>query len=252
MATQQDTYDYTLRLADNCLILGQRLAEWCGHGPVLEQDIALTNISLDLIGQARNYYQYAAELTGSKKSEDDIAFLRNDREYKNLLLVEQPNIDFGYTIIRQYFFDVFHFHLLNELATSQDKTLAGIAQKSQKEVTYHKRWSGQWVFRLGDGTDESHERTQAALDHFWPYAFESVIPDTLDKNMTQYGIGADLSKIEEIVKKEITNHLREATLTLPTETWNQTGGKNGLHSEHLGYLLAEMQHLQRAYPGAEW
>lgn len=252
MAEQQDTYDYTLRLADNCLILGQRLAEWCGHGPVLEQDIALTNISLDLIGQARNYYQYAAELTGGEKSEDDIAFLRNDRAYKNLLLVEQPNVDFGYTIMRQYFFDVFHFHLLNELATSQDETLASIAQKSLKEVTYHKRWSGQWVLRLGDGTDESHERMQTALDHFWSYAFESVTPDTLDQNMAKRGIGADLSKIEETVKKEITDHLREATLTIPTETWNQTGGKNGLHSEHLGYLLAEMQHLQRAYPGAEW
>ncbi len=248
----QNAYNYVLRLADNCLILGQRLAEWCGHGPVLEQDIALTNISLDLIGQARNYYQYASELTGSEKSEDDIAFLRNDREYQNLLLVEQPNTDFAYTITRQYLFDVFHFHLLNELASSKDDGIASVAQKSIKEVTYHKRWSGQWVLRLGDGTEISHQKIQTALDHFWSYAFESITPDELDQQMADAGIGADLSKIADSVKKEIEAHLREATLTIPESTWNQTGGKTGMHSEHLGYLLAEMQHLQRAFPGAEW
>ena len=252
MAEQKDTYQYVLRLADNCLILGQRLAEWCGHGPVLEQDIAMTNISLDLIGQARNYYQYAAELTNGEKSEDDIAFLRNDREYCNVLLVEQPNTDFAYTIMRQYFFDVFHFHLLNELASSQDENIASITQKSIKEVTYHKRWSSQWVLRLGDGTDESHEKMQTALDHFWAYAFESVTPDEFDKQMADNRIGADLDKIAETVRKEITEHLREATLSIPGASWNQTGGKSGIHSEHLGYLLAEMQHLQRAFPGAEW
>ncbi|MEP2026444.1 MAG: 1,2-phenylacetyl-CoA epoxidase subunit PaaC [Reichenbachiella sp.] len=252
MAEQNDTYNYVLRLADNCLILGQRLAEWCGHGPVLEQDIALTNISLDLIGQARNYYQYASELTGGAKSEDDVAFLRNDREYQNLLLVEQPNKDFAYTIIRQYLFDVFHFHLLNELASSKDEKIASIAQKSIKEVTYHKRWSGQWVLRLGDGTEESNQKMQDALDHFWSYAFESIVKDDLDKQMASEGIGADLDKIAPIVRKEIESHLREATLKIPESTWNQTGGKTGMHSEHLGYLLAEMQHLQRAYPGAEW
>ena len=252
MADQKDTYNYVLRLADNCLILGQRLAEWCGHGPVLEQDIAMTNISLDLIGQARNYYQYASELTEGDKTEDDIAFLRNDREYFNLLLVEQPNTDFAYTIVRQYLFDVFHFHLLNELASSQDENIASIAQKSIKEVTYHKRWSGQWVLRLGDGTDESHVKMQTALDHFWAYAFESISADDLDQKLAQKGIGVDLAKIADVVRKEIEAHLREATLTIPEGSWNQTGGKTGMHSEHLGYLLAEMQHLQRAYPGAEW
>lgn len=248
----QNTYNYVLRLADNCLILGQRLAEWCGHGPVLEQDIAMTNISLDLIGQARNYYQYASELTEGKNSEDEIAFLRNDRAYKNLLLVEQPNHDFAYTIMRQYIFDVFHFHLLNELVSSKDESIASIAQKSIKEVSYHKRWSGQWVLRLGDGTDESQAKMQTALDHFWSYAFESITADELDQQMVQNGIGADLAKIAEPIKKEIEVHLREATLTVPENSWNQTGGKSGVHSEHLGYLLAEMQHLQRAYPGAEW
>lgn len=252
MASQKDTYNYVLRLADNCLILGQRLAEWCGHGPVLEQDIAMTNISLDLIGQARNYYQYAAELTEGKKSEDDVAFLRTDREYKNLLLVEQPNQDFAHTIVRQYMFDVFHFHLLNDLTNSRDETLCSIAQKSIKEVTYHKRWSSQWVLRLGDGTNESHEKMQLALDHFWSYAFESVTPDVLDQMMTEEKIGADLHKIATVVKKEITTHVREATLTVPESSWDRKGGKTGMHSEHLGYLLAEMQHLQRAYPGAEW
>ena len=252
MVEQKDTYNYVLRLADNCLILGQRLAEWCGHGPVIEQDIAMTNISLDLIGQARNYYQYAAELTGGKMSEDDIAFLRNDRAYCNLLLVEQPNNDFAYTIIRQYLFDVFHFHLLNELVNSQDESIAGIAQKSIKEVTYHKRWSGQWVLRLGDGTEESHTKMQTALDHFWDYAFESIIPDTLDQKMANEGIGADLKKISAPMRKEIEEHLKEATLLIPEANWNQTGGKTGMHSEHLGFLLAEMQHLQRAFPGAEW
>lgn len=252
MSEQKEIYNYVLRLADNCLILGQRLAEWCGHGPVLEQDIAMTNISLDLIGQARNYYQYAAELTGDEKSEDEVAFLRSDREYKNLLLVEQPNNDFAYTVLRQYLFDVFHFHLLNELAASKDESIASIAQKSIKEVTYHKRWSGQWILRLGDGTEESHEKMQAALDHYWSYAFECITADELDTNMSTQGIGADLGKIAEPVRKEITSHLQEATLSIPGSSWNQTGGKNGMHSEHLGYILAEMQHLQRAFPGAEW
>ncbi|MEO9964404.1 MAG: 1,2-phenylacetyl-CoA epoxidase subunit PaaC [Reichenbachiella sp.] len=252
MAAQKDIYTYVLRLADNCLILGQRLAEWCGHGPVLEQDIAMTNISLDLIGQARNYYQYAAELTDGKKSEDDVAFLRADREYCNLLLVEQPNQDFAHTIVRQYFFDVFHHHLLLELASSQDEQIASIAQKSIKEVSYHKRWSGQWVLRLGDGTEESHDKMQTALEHLWSYAFESITPDELDLGMSQNGIGADLESLGVKVKKEITTHLKDATLTLPENSWDRTGGKTGIHSEHLGYLLAEMQYLQRAFPGAEW
>ena len=252
MAEKKDIYDYVLRLADNCLILGQRLAEWCGHGPVLEQDIALTNISLDLVGQARNYYQYATELSIESKSEDDIAFLRNDLEYKNILLVEQPNDDFAHTILRQYIFDVFHHALLLNLQNSKDETIAAIAQKSIKEVTYHKRWSGQWVLRLGDGTKESHERMSNALDDLWPYAFESLVADELDIKMAAEGIAVNLLEIEDKIKAEIRSQLIEATLTIPESTWTQTGGKNGLHSEYLGFMLAEMQHLQRSFPGAEW
>lgn len=252
MADSNDIYDYVLRLADNCLILGQRLAEWCGHGPVLEQDIALTNISLDLIGQARNYYQYASTWTKGEKTEDDIAFLRTDRQYKNLLLVEQPNHDFAHTIIRQYLFDAFHHELLQQLTQSQDETIASIAQKSIKEVRYHKRWSSQWVLRLGDGTDESHQKTQTALDYLWPYAFEGLQPDALDHRMVQESIGVDLPQIATPIKQEIIKHLQEATLTIPSNEWSQSGGKEGIHSEHLGYILAEMQYLQRAYPGAQW
>jgi len=252
MAKKKEIYEYVLRLADNCLILGQRLAEWCGHGPVLEQDIAMTNISLDLIGQARNYYQYAATLTGDGKTEDDIAFLRIDREYKNLLLVEQPNGDFAHTVLRQYLFDIFHHALLLELQNSADEAIAAIAQKSIKEVAYHKRWSGQWIFRLGDGTDESHERMQTAVDAFWMFAFESLEMDDLDQKMAAENIGVDLDKIKETVTEEIKSQLREATLSIPDATWNQRGGKNGIHSEYLGFILSDMQHLQRSFPGAKW
>lgn len=252
MANQKNKYDYVLRLADNCLILGQRLAEWCGHGPVLEQDIAMTNISLDLVGQARNYYEYAAKLANNNQSEDDIAFLRTERDYRNLLLVEQPNGNFGDTVIRQYLFDVFHLALLNELQHSNDDSIAAIAQKSIKEVAYHKRWSSQWVLRLGDGTDESHQKIQQSLDDFWIYAFESLEADDLDHQMASDGIGVDLGKIADAVKKEVTEHIQDATLKVPESTFMQSGGKKGFHSEYLGHLLSDMQYLQRAYPGADW
>lgn len=250
--TNDDLYQYVLRLADNCLILGQRLAEYCGHGPILEQDIAMTNISLDLVGQARYYYQYASELTGGEKSEDDIAFLRLEKEYRNLLLVEQPNGDFAHTILRQYLFDVYHFHLLQELQHSSDKQLAAIAQKSMKEVSYHKRWSSQWVLRLGDGTEESHQRMNDALSDLWMFAFESIAVDSLDDKMLHAQIGADHVKIAEAMTKEIESLFNEATLDVPHDKWAQTGGRNGIHSEHMGYILSEMQYLQRAYPGSEW
>jgi ring-1,2-phenylacetyl-CoA epoxidase subunit PaaC len=250
--TNDDLYQYVLRLADNCLILGQRLAEYCGHGPILEQDIAMTNISLDLVGQARYYYQYASELTGGEKSEDDIAFLRLEKEYRNLLLVEQPNGDFAHTILRQYLFDVYHYHLLQELQHSSDKQLAAIAQKSMKEVSYHKRWSSQWVLRLGDGTEESHQRMNDALSDLWMFAFESIAVDSLDDKMLHAQIGADHVKIAEAMTKEIEALFHEATLTIPSDRWAQTGGRNGIHSEHMGYILSEMQYLQRAYPGSEW
>lgn len=252
MTEARQKYQYTLRQADNCLILGQRLAEWCGHGPVLEQDIALTNISLDLIGQARNYYQYATQIDNSGKSEDDIAFLRDSLDYYNLLLLEQPNGDFAHTIVRQYLFDVYHFHFLNLLCASTDEQLAAIAQKSIKEVGYHRRWSSQWVLRLGDGTSESHSRMQLALDTLWKYAFEALEQDNLDIHLAQAGIGVDISKINMTCRQEIEGHLVKATLQVPEAGRPQLGGKAGRHTEHLGYILAEMQYMQRTYPSSKW
>lgn len=249
---KKDIYNYILRLSDNCLILGQRLAEWCGHGPVLEQDIAMTNISLDLIGQARNYYQYASELAGKGKSEDDIAFLRVEKDYFNLLLVEQPNGNFANTVIRQYIFDVFHYALLQQLSHSNDEQLAAIAEKSLKEVAYHKRWSSQWILRLGDGTEESHEKLQDALEEIWPFAFEGLKPDELDQSMASAGIGVDLEKIAPSVRNEVVEHLKEATLKVPESDWSHSGGKAGRHTEYLGHILSEMQYMQRAYPNSEW
>lgn len=252
MTKAQQLYNYTLRQGDNCLILGQRLAEWCGHGPVLEQDIALTNISLDLIGQARNYYQYAAQMNGEGKNEDDLAFLRDSLDYYNLLLVEQPNGDFAHTITRQYLFDVFHFHFLSQLCSSKDEQLSAIAHKSIKEVGYHRRWSSQWVLRLGDGTNKSHSRMQVALESLWKYAFEALEPDDLDLQMSQAGLGVNLDKIKMVCRQEVLDHLEKATLQIPQPGSGQVGGKTGKHTEHLGYILAEMQYMQRTYPGAKW
>lgn len=252
MTKESKLYEYVLRMADNCLILGQRLAEWCGHGPVLEQDIAMTNISLDLIGQARNYYQYAAEIKGGNTTEDDIAYLRDDLEYRNLLLLEQPNSDFAQTVIRQFIFDTFHLAFLDKMTKSTDAKLTSITQKSIKEVTYHLRWSSQWILRLGDGTEESHHKTQNALNDLWMYAFESVEADDLDKEMAAESIGVNLEEIKDQVYHDIVSTLKEATLDIPESSFVQKGGKQGIHTEYLGYILAEMQHLQRTHPGAKW
>ena len=248
----QEKYKYILRIADNTLILGQRIAEWCGHGPVLEQDIAMTNIALDLIGQARSLYQYAAELEGKGRTEDDIAYLRDAWDFYNVLLVEQPNQDFAHTIVRQFLFDSFNFYFYQELLQSSDTHLAAIAEKSIKEVTYHLRYSSEWMIRLGDGTEESHERMQVALDKLWSFSEEALIADELDQKMLEAGIGIDLSKIKPLVDQKRKAIISEATLTLPENSWMQSGGKNGEHTEHLGFILAEMQYLQRAYPGMEW
>lgn len=243
---------YTLRLADNALILGQRLSEWCGHGPVLEQDIAMTNIALDLMGQARSWLQYAGELEGKGRSEDDLAFLRDEREFFNVLLVEQPNTDFAYTIIRQFLFDVFNFYLQEALVDSQDEKVAAIATKSLKEITYHLRYSSEWVIRLGDGTAESHKKMQTALNDLWEYSGEMLEADEIDQKVFSEGIGPDLSIIKERYHQKVAAILKEATLEIPTCDIFQAGGKQGRHSEYLGPLLAEMQFLQRAYPGQEW
>ncbi len=244
--------NYTIHLADNGHILGHRLGEWCGHGPVLEQDIALTNIALDLIGQARSLYQYAAEVEGKGRTEDDIAYLRDVLDFRNVLLVEQPNGDFGKTIVRQFLFDAYNFLFYKELQKSKDDRLAAIAEKSLKEVTYHLRFSSEWVIRLGDGTEVSHQKVQNALDDLWMYTGELMEMNDFEKEMVNAGIGVDLEKLKPLWMQKVEQILDAATLTIPQNNWMQTGGKTGKHSEHLGYILAEMQFLQKTYPGQTW
>ena len=248
----KNLYKYILGIADNCLILGQRLGELCGHGPSLETDIACTNISLDLLGQVRSYYQYAAKIAGDERSEDDIALLRKEREYVNVLLVEQPNTDFAYTIGRQFLFDVYHLLLLQELQKSKDLTLSAIATKSIKEVSYHKRFSSDWVKRLGDGTDESKENMQNAIDNLWTYTDELFHQTQSDEVMIAEGIGIDTSKLKDTYYQHVSELLKEATIEIPESKWFQKGGKDGTHTEHLGYLLSDLQYMQRTYPNMEW
>lgn len=245
-------FEYILQLGDNALILSQRLGEWCGHGPVLEQDIALTNIALDLLGQTRMLFSYAAELEGQGRDEDDIAYFRDAHQFRNLLLVEQPNQDWAYTIVRQFFFDTFQYHNYRALLHSRDERLAAIAEKSLKEVTYHLRYSSEWVVRLGDGTEISHQKMQAALDDLWPFTGELTTPSAADQAAHAAGIGPDLLSIQPLWQAKVDEILAEATLKKPENPWMQSGGKQGRHTEHLGYILAEMQHLQRTYPGNEW
>ena len=234
------------------MILGQRLGEWCGHGPALELDMALTNISLDLFGQTRSILQYAAEIEGLGKSEDDLAFFRLSHQMKNVWLVEQPNGDFAHTLARQVFMDRFNFLLYGELKNSRDERIAAIAEKSLKEVTYHQRFSGEWLKRLGDGTEESHTKMQIAVNDLWEYTGELFIESAADSAMSAEGIGADLNLIKGEWESYIVDLLKEATLDVPETKWMQRGGKDGQHTEHLGLLLAEMQSVQRAYPGLEW
>jgi ring-1,2-phenylacetyl-CoA epoxidase subunit PaaC len=267
--------DYTIQLADDALIFGHRISEWCGHGPILEQDIALTNTSLDHLGRARSLYQYAAELfnnlpgeerknyftsvaiqnivaNGEKISEDDLAYLRDGWDFRNVLLVEQPNNDWAYTIARSFFYDAFNFLLFTELVKSSDVTLAAIAEKSLKEITYHLRWSSEWIIRLGDGTGESHSRMQKAVDDHWTFTGELFTPGKADRAMFEQGIGPDLEQLKPAWMEKVNEIFSEATIVVPTGTWSQQGGKEGRHSEHLGYILTELQFVQRAYPGLKW
>ncbi|MFZ1858988.1 MAG: 1,2-phenylacetyl-CoA epoxidase subunit PaaC [Chitinophagaceae bacterium] len=239
--------NYTLHLADNALILGQRNTEWCGHGPILEQDIAITNISLDLVGQARSFYQYAAQLKADDSTEDMLAYFRTERDFKNCLLVEQPNGDWAQTILRQFLFSSYQYFLYQELQKNSDETLAAIAEKSLKEVSYHLRWSSEWVIRLGDGTDESHSRILKAIDELWRYTGELFIPVPYEKEA-----GVDVSLLKNDWSEKVKAVLTEATLPVPENIFMQTGGKTGTHTEHLGYILTELQYVQRAYPGCEW
>ena len=244
--------NYLFQLGDNALVLGQRLAEWCGHGPILEQDMAITNISLDLFGQTRNLFQYAAKVEGKGRTEDDLAFLRDAIHFKNVLLVELPNGDFGRTIVKQFLYDAFNFLNYTALLESTDQQIAAIAEKSLKEVTYHLRFSSEWMIRLGDGTDESHKRMQTALNDLWMYTGELFEMSPIDKELLKTGVSVDLEKLKPEWRKKVQEICDEATLKIPEDGWMQKGGKTGVHTENLGFLLADMQYLQRAYPGQKW
>jgi ring-1,2-phenylacetyl-CoA epoxidase subunit PaaC len=250
--TQSYHLEFVLRLADNCLILSQRLGEWCGHGPELEEDMALTNIALDLNGQAQNWLEYAGELEGRQRTPDTLAFFRDAGDFRNCLLLEQPNQDFAYTMARQFYFDTWHHLALTDLLDSTDQRIREISEKSLKEVRYHLRHSSAWVIRLGDGTDESNRRMQKAIDDLWCYTGELYKPDSVDDAMSGEQIGPDLSKIGLDWLLSVRAVLAEASLQIPESDWMHTGGKRGIHTEALGYLLAEMQFLQRAYPQAKW
>lgn len=245
-------FEYILRIGDDSLILGQRLAEWCGHGPILEEDIALTNISLDLIGQATNFFNYAAVVENAGRDADKLAFLRIDREYKNTVLVEQPNGDFGDTMVRQFLFDAFRKLFFEKLQYSKDEQLAAIAEKSLKETRYHLIHSSEWVIRLGDGTEESHNRVQNSLNILWRYRTELFFMDEVDAELIKQGIAIDLNTFRNEYDTFVSSILHEATLTPPANNWSFGEGRIGKHSEHLGHLLAEMQYMQRAYPNMEW
>jgi ring-1,2-phenylacetyl-CoA epoxidase subunit PaaC len=256
MTLDQMLFQYLLRLGDSPLILAQRLGEWVGHGPVLEEDIAQTNVGLDLLGQARLWLSYAGEVEARYappgRDEDALAFLRDAGQFRNLLIVEQPNGNFADTTARQFLFDAWHLLLLRALANSADQRIAGIAAKGAKEVAYHVERSGDWVIRLGDGTDESHARMQAAIDELWMYTGEMFTSDETERELSDAGIAADVRALHDPWRQHVDAVLAEATLAIPGDTFMQQGGKRGVHTEHLGHLIAEMQVLQRAYPGARW
>ncbi len=267
--------EYLLRLADDALIISHRLGEWCGHGPILEQDIALTNTALDHLGRARSLFQYAAELfnnlpveikkdyfasvsiqnkikEGITIDEDDLAFLRDGWDYKNLLLLEQPNTDWAFTIARSLFYDTFNYFYFKELVNCNDETLSGIAAKSLKEVTYHLKWSSDWALRLGDGTDESISRMQNALNELWKFTDEMFFENETNNELKKQGIAPDIEKIKLLWSERTNSILKNTCLKLPDNTWMQKGGREGMHTEYLGYILADAQFMQRTYPNMQW
>jgi ring-1,2-phenylacetyl-CoA epoxidase subunit PaaC len=246
---------YLLHLADSALILSQRQSEWCGHGPILEQDIAITNISLDLLGQARNFYQYAAVLMGGDATEDTLAYLRTERAFKNFILVEQPNGDWAQTILKLYFFSEYQFLLFTQLKNSTDTQIAAIAEKSLKETTYHLRWSKEWVIRLGDGTAESKDRMTKAIDHLWRYVPELFTATDYEQAAFESGIGTDITILKDSWLQNVKNTFAEATLTTDlifNTGWSGLNGKQGVHTEQMGFILTELQYMQRTYPNSEW
>jgi len=245
-------FEYLLRLGDNGLVLGHRLSEWCGHGPVLEEDLALTNVALDLIGQATLWLNLAGQIESNGRDADQLAYLRDARAFRNLLLVEQPNGHFGHTIARQLYFDAWHYLLLQGLTGSSNPQIAEIATKSLKEVDYHRARSSEWTVILGDGTEESHNKIQEAIDDLWMYTGELFEADVVDQALLADGTSVDPADLKEPWLHYLNAVLEEATLELPEARWMQRGGKQGVHSENLGFILADMQFLQRAYPNATW
>jgi ring-1,2-phenylacetyl-CoA epoxidase subunit PaaC len=247
-----DLFVYTLRLGDDALILSHRLAEWCAHAPEIEEDIALANIALDLLGQARRLLAYAGEIEGSGRTEDDLAYLRDEREFSNVQLVEQPKGDFAVTIVRQLLFASYQLGLYTRLAECSDDTLAGVAEKAAKEVAYHRDHATEWTLRLGDGTPQSHKRAQAALDRLWPYTHELFESDAVVARLASTGIAVDPAELRADWARHVDSVIREATLEQPADGIRPTGGREGRHTESMGYLLAELQYLHRSHPGVGW
>lgn len=252
MDLRQATIEYATRLGDDSVILGHRISEWCSNGPFLEEDLALQNIALDYVGRARMYYNYAAELEGNGRSEDDFAYSRDERQFHNLLIHELPRGDFAYTMVRQLFVDVFNTCFLAELVKSNDSLLAGIAAKAIKETRYHLRRSHEWTLRLGDGTEESQRRMQRAVDNLWGYTHEMFDMDELEQQLADAGIGVDNAALRPQWKQQVAEILTEATLTVPEDAWAVRGGRVGYHTENLGHVLTEMQFVHRSHPGQQW
>lgn len=250
---QQALFTYCVRLADNALVLAQRLCEWCGHGPILEEDIAISNMGLDLLGQARGLYSYAATIEGKGRTEDDLAFHRNERQFLNRCLLEQPNGDFAMTMMRSFLYSSMAYLQYRELTLSKDETISGIAAKALKELTYHVRHTSQWVIRLGDGTEESHQRISNALQDLWGFTDELFEMDEVDQVLIQAGVAFDLAALKSEWEQMVNEVLAQALLSVPSRVgYRSKGGFIGIHSEHLGHLLSEMQYLPRAYPDAKW
>lgn len=252
LTQKKSLQEYLLRLADSNLIISQRLCELCGKAPAVEEEMALMNVALDLVGQARNWYEYAAELDETKRDADTLAFRRDAHDYRNLLLTEQPNGDFAETMARQFYYDAWHYFTLQSLVNAPDERIAGIASKALKEVTYHLRRSSAWVKRLGDGTEESHQRMEVAAENLWRFTGELITPDQIELDLAAQGLAPNPEQLATDWKGMVKDVLSEATLSLQADdAWMYLGSKEGIHTEHLGLILAEMQFLQRAYPDAK-
>lgn len=250
--TNEQHLKYILRLADNSFVYGHRVSELCSKGPFLEEDIAMTNMALDYLGQATALYKHAAALEGKGRSEDDMVYRRTERNFYNHLITELPEGDFGFTMARMFLLSVYHIHLFEELSKSKDEILAGVAAKALKEIKYHLRHTSNWMLRLGDGTEESNKRVQNALNDLWMYTGELFMTDEIDEAAVTSGIGTDVSKIQAVWKKEVKAILDESHLKMPEDGFMQSGSRKGIHTEHLGFMLAEVQYLQRTYPDAKW